>query len=314
MLRRLAARRALRRRRPGYHSAFGGLWTDRLDAAELLAARRAAGQVDDVQAARLEAWMRDGFVVLEGAVPPEACAAVTAEVERAWRELDPRLLVELGGSYHDLAPELRARHFKLLDLYFWSAEVRRAALAPPVLDFLRLVFEREVLLFQSLSFEIGSGDPVHQDTANVVTESPLEFCAAWIALEDVRPGSGELCYYPGSHRLAEATFGPGVRNWNRRRDGKARRQEVLDGLHTRARARGLELQHFLPRRGDVLIWSADLAHGGAPIADPALTRRSLVCHYCPADVRPYYFSYRGRHRRLHPDPSGARHASKHYPR
>jgi ectoine hydroxylase-related dioxygenase (phytanoyl-CoA dioxygenase family) len=248
------------------------------------------------------------------------CAAVTAEVERAWRQLDPRLLVELGGSYHDLAPELRARHFKLLDLYFWSPEVRRAAFAPPLLEFLRLVFAREPLLFQSLSFEIGSGDPVHQDTANVVTESPLEFCAAWIALEDIAPGSGELCYYPGSHRLPEATFGPGVRNWNRRRDGKASRQEVLDGLHTRAAARGLELQRFTPKQGDVLIWSADLAHGGTPITDPALTRRSLVCHYCPLDVRPYYFAYRRRHRTLHADPSGppgctgARYASKHYPR
>ena len=314
MLRRLAAWRALRKRRPGYHSAFGGLWTDRLDAARVLEARQAAGELDAARAERLASWMRDGFVVLPGAVEPALCRAVTAEVERAWSELDPRLSVELGGSYHDLSPELRAKHFKLLDLYFHAEPARRAAFAPAVLEFLRLVFEREVLLFQSLSFELGSGDPVHQDTANVVTESPLEFCAAWVALEDIRSGSGELCYYPGSHRLDEATFGGGVRNWNRRRDGKERRQAVLDGLHERALARGLELARFLPRQGDVLIWSADLAHGGNPITDTALTRRSLVCHYCPADVRPYYFAYRRRHRALHRDSSGALFASKHYPR
>ncbi|MFM7170537.1 MAG: hypothetical protein ACKOYH_06760 [Cyanobium sp.] len=36
---------------------------------------------------------------------------------------------------------------------------------------------------------------------------------------------------------------------------------------------------FLPKRGDVLIWHGALIHGGTPMANPALTRRSLVCHY-----------------------------------
>lgn len=44
---------------------------------------------------------------------------------------------------------------------------------------------------------------------------------------------------------------------------------------------GLEQKTFRPRKGDVLIWSADLVHGGSPVTDPSLTRKSLVGHYCP---------------------------------
>jgi len=65
------------------------------------------------------------------------------------------------------------------------------------------------------------------------------------------------------------------------------------------------LQSWLPelgRSGDVLIWHAQLLHGGRPILDRARTRASLVVHYwracdLPADqVRtdPKTGSYLGR--------------------
>ena len=66
-----------------------------------------------------------------------------------------------------------------------------------------MIFDDSPLLFQSLSFEKGSQQGMHQDTAYIVVDSPLELAASWIALQDVEPGSGELMYYEGSHRLPE---------------------------------------------------------------------------------------------------------------
>jgi hypothetical protein len=308
----ILARFALRRRRSGYFSRFGGLWTDRVDAERLLEAKLAAGAVSRDEAAQLRGWMADGYVVLPGAVSPELADEINGEIERAWAERDPRFLIELGGTYHRLEPALRAERAKLIDLYVFSRAAREAVFAPKIRRFLELVFEREILLFQSLSFERGSGQAVHQDTAYVVTSSPLEFAASWIALEDIRPGSGELCYYRGSHRLEEVLFSRGTRNWNRERDGEAANERYLAGLRERSRASGLELEVFRPKKGDALIWSADLAHGGAEIRDPALTRKSLVSHYCPADVRPYYFSYQRERRAIREHASGLSYSSSHY--
>ncbi len=312
MFRRLLDQIALRRRRPGHFSRFGGLWTDRVDAEAVLARKRAAGEIDGDEETSLRSWKRDGYAVLRGAIAPDLADAIRAEVERIWELRDPRFQIELGGIRHPIDPALRGERYKLLDLYVHSDAARAAAFAPLIRRFLGLVFERDVLLFQSLLFERGSGQDVHQDTAYVVTSSPLEFAASWIALEDIRPGSGELCYYRGSHRLAETLFRSGARNWNRQRDGEEANRRYLEGLRERARRENLELEVFRPHKGDALIWSADLAHGGSGIQDERLTRWSLVSHYCPRDVRPYYFSYKARHRATREHAPGALYSSAHY--
>ena len=301
---------AQRRKRAGFHSRFGGLWTDRLDAPRRLERRLDSGELSDSDARLLRSWIENGFWIAPRAVPVSTVEAVRQDIEQAWRTLDPRLLVEIDGRIHPLQSELRAERTKLVDPYVHSRAAREAALAEPIRRFLRLVFEGEPLLFQSLSFERGSEQPVHQDAAYVVVTPPLAFAAAWIALEDIQPGSGELVYYPGSHRLPEFLFG-GYRNWNRERDGLELQQRYHGELLARAAARGLQRELFRPCQGDVLFWNADLAHGGAPITDPRLTRRSLVCHYCPADARPYYFSYK-RARRQQASHEGCAYASSHH--
>jgi ectoine hydroxylase len=50
----------------------------------------------------------------------------------------------------------------------------------------------------------------------------------------------------------------------------------------------IEPREFLPRKGDVLIWHANLLHGGRAIAAPGATRRSLVAHYFAKDVLCYH--------------------------
>jgi phytanoyl-CoA hydroxylase len=41
---------------------------------------------------------------------------------------------------------------------------------------------------------------------------------------------------------------------------------------------GLQPSIFLPKRGDLLIWHGALIHGGTPMQNPGLTRRSFICH------------------------------------
>ena len=312
LVRRAWASRQQRRPLPGYHSRFGGLWTDRLDAARVLAERRERGLLARDDAARLAFWMEQGFWIEKGAVPPESVERVKGELTALAGDHARAPLVELGGRYEHLREELEREHVKLVDAYALSRHTLAAAFSEPLRRFLRLVFEGDALLFQSLSFERGSEQPVHQDTAYVVVSPPLAFVAAWIALEDVQAGSGELVYYPGSHRLEDHLFGGAQKNWNKERHGLAEQERFHAELLRRCQARGLAPATFLPAKGDVLFWSADLAHGGMPIRDVRLTRRSLVCHYCPTTARPYYFHYLPARRATLEFTPGARYASSHY--
>lgn len=301
---RLQGKLGQRRRRPGFESPFGGLWLDRLDGAERLRAKVARGELQGAEGAALEHFREQGFWIAPAALAREAALALARELDALWNGGPGQALAEVAGSVQPFSQELRARHCKLIDLHAAFPAVREAALDAPLRDFLRLLFEEPPLLFQSLAFERGSEQPAHQDTAYVPVVPPLEFAAAWIALEDVQPGSGELFYYPRSHRIPSFRFRGGCRNWNRERDGLEGQVRYHAWLDEQMQRNGLERRTFLPRLGDVLFWHADLVHGGVPIRDPAISRKSLVCHYCPRQARPYYAFYQ-RDRRVQAHASGA---------
>jgi ectoine hydroxylase-related dioxygenase (phytanoyl-CoA dioxygenase family) len=269
-------------------------------------------QITWEEAQRLRFWMEKGYVILEGAVDPRLCDRINADIREAWQRSDHRVLAQhpdltIFQLDHSVSMEL----VRTLDVYTLQRAARDALLSPAIQGFLRLIFEAPPLLFQSLSFHTGSEQGIHQDTAYVVTTDPMRLAASWIALEDVAEGCGELQYYEGSHRLPEFHFSGDHKHWNPETDGKEQHDRWSTLLHENARERGMPLRRFRPRKGDVLIWSADLAHGGSPIEDRSLTRRSLVGHYTPVSADPHYFSYRPERRTRLPW-NGAEYASSHY--
>ena len=279
---------------PRYRTTFGGTWTDLSNARDVLRGKLQLGLVTDDDAKRLEQWIDDGFVIIEGAVPRDVIDRIHQDIETAWEGNNRALHVEYweDGVMHitPATPELKTKQGKLLDLHASSEAARRAVFAPPIARFLKLLFERPILAFQSLYFERGTQQPMHQDAAYVVVSSRLEMAASWIALEDVKRNTGELEYYVGSHRLKPFLFDgihkslpPGMPVNSEQHD------RFLQQIHEQAAAMGLKREKFTPKKGDALIWHADLAHGGSQEMDPKSSRKSLVTHYCPLELEPAYF-------------------------
>jgi ectoine hydroxylase-related dioxygenase (phytanoyl-CoA dioxygenase family) len=275
-----------------YFSRHGGLWTDRSDADAEIGRRLRAGLITPAEAEMLRRWIATGYVIIPRAVDPKVCDAVRRDMVAAWTEGDERLRIcTPSREYVPLTKGSPTERIRLVDIYVYFESALRALFSEKISRFLRIVFEDDPLLFQSLSFERGSEQAMHQDTAYVVVNSPMELAASWIALEDIREGSGELMYYEGSHRLPEYDFGGQYKHWNPVRDGIQQHEEWNRLLNQNAKAMGLPTRTFLPKKGDALIWSADLAHGGSAVTDRSLTRRSLVGHYCPNRAEPHYFSF-----------------------
>ena len=278
---------------PVFRSPFGGLWTDLNNAEAVVSGKVETGMLSPAEASLVEAWMRNGFVILPGAVDAAAIDAAMDDLERAYDGALRRKMSywdDTGHHYEAARREnMRKPDAKLLDLHDVSEAAQAIQFASPLGRFLEILFERPALAFQSLGFYYGSRQPVHQDTAFVRVSSPMEFVASWIALEDIVPGSGELEYYPGSHALPLHLF-KGQSPWVQPGDKEV--EAFSDLLHSKAKQAGLSIQRFLPRKGDVLIWSAALMHGGSPVDNPGQTRKSLVTHYCPADQQPMY-AYKG---------------------
>jgi phytanoyl-CoA hydroxylase len=294
-------------------SRFGGLWTDRLDALDVLIARRSS--LAPRLVALLESWITNGFVLLPGAVDPSVCDSLAANLEQSWQHGHPGQLVvdSTTGQHRPLVAGDVKRLTRAVDTHVHFDAARQLLQSQVVNTFLTEVFGADPLFFQTLVFEVGSEQGLHQDTAFVVVDRPLEMVGVWFALEDVTLGSGELQYVPGSHRLSDHCFGPDRRYFDPGVDGHDAHDAYYPLMAQRCAEAGLTTQRFLPQKGDVLIWSADLVHGGAPITNPTSTRRSLVAHACPQTANPHFFSYLPGNRVTLPVPgTSSRYASQYH--
>jgi ectoine hydroxylase-related dioxygenase (phytanoyl-CoA dioxygenase family) len=100
-----------------------------------------------------------------------------------------------------------------------------------------------------------------------------------VCLEDVHPDAGPLTYYPGSHEIPPYRFSNG-----RIAAVPQEMDAATEYALTQVAERSLTAEEFHGHKGDVFIWHEQLYHGGRPIKDPSLTRKSLVTHYWREDL------------------------------
>jgi phytanoyl-CoA hydroxylase len=275
---------------PRFVSKPGALWIDRPDWLDTLAQKTWSGAFSEELAGRIFRFVRDGYVVIEQAVPSTLVDSLDHQIAEFWTAPPAGLLIETphpDGRLKLMPPVLEFREgSKLLDAYAFSAAARQAIANPPVMEFLRAIFEARPKAFQGLSFWYGSQQDIHKDTAYVKIDSgAMRFAASWLALEDVEAGTGELEYYVGSHRAPSFMFA-GESKWMEHRPDE--HPAFLRSLHDDASRFGHPRSSFLAKKGDVLIWHADLAHGGARITKPGRTRRSFVTHFTSELDQPFY--------------------------
>ncbi|RZK23024.1 MAG: phytanoyl-CoA dioxygenase [Hymenobacter sp.] len=168
-----------------------------------------------------------------------------------------------------------------------SAKVMSVACHPKILAALNMLYRKAPIPFQTLNFPVGTQQESHSDALHFHSRPQRFMCGVWTALEDVTIDCGPLHYYPGSHKLAVYTLEdmgllaaahPGAPNVERRpSDVVYRDYEVfVRGL---IEAYGLQKKVLMLKRGQALIWSANLLHGGEPITNPEKSRHSQVTHY-----------------------------------
>lgn len=276
---------------------FGGLWIDLPNASDIIAGRLETGQITIQDAELLNSFVRDGYVVLRNAIPPALLSEARSALDDAYAGAHPRLRFEchqLDRNHLHWRPEINPFPAKALDLHMFSAAIRDLIFAPAIMRFLGQIFEARPLASQTLGFLRGSAQPAHQDSAYVVYSIARQFAASWIALEDVSAEAGELFYYPGSHKFTDYLYAgqhksvsEAMRNGMTLPEAQEAVRQHEASLPERANALGLAKQTFLAKAGDVLIWHADLAHGGQPVSK-TVTRKSVVTHYCPRFLAPAF--------------------------
>lgn len=236
---------------------------------KLLGFIRGKQEVDAIsEAAAMSAQLESrGYAHLQGVLAEEVCDAICASFDA---------YVEANREEADSFLLATARHSRLTNLHLVSDAARSAIANPRVMAVLDAFFGERAFVATSLFFEQSSEQAVHRDTPFFHTRPNNLFAGIWFALEDVHPDAGPLQYFPGGHRLViepikvEATeeLGSAFAEYTKRIAA------TLD-------ANGMEKEIAIIRKGDCFIWHPELPHGGTPILQPGMTRKSMVFHCAP---------------------------------
>jgi ectoine hydroxylase-related dioxygenase (phytanoyl-CoA dioxygenase family) len=216
------------------------------------------------QVGMAQIYNKDGYIVLKNVFTEEEINQVIKEMHEKGFNPDYTLIKTRDAN-------------RCQDLWENSDPVKNLAIKPEILSTLEMLYDREVVPFQTLNFLCGTQQMAHSDTIHF-SSMPAKFMAGvWIALEDVTHENGPLFYYPGSHQMPEYNF-------------NHFREDLVDNSYANYHDYELfmealmlnspyEKKEFLAKKGDVLIWSANIVHGGSPVIDPNSTRLSQVTHY-----------------------------------
>jgi hypothetical protein len=200
------------------------------------------------------------------------------EIEQRIGRIKRNLAPTFGIDFEDPSAIKNVSDLRIQDAWKTDEDVRQIAANEQILNLLSKLYGRRAFPFQTLNFPVGTQQALHSDSIHFSSIPERFMCGVWLAFEDVAPEAGPLVYLPGSHKwpiLSNAMIGrSGLRN----RGGPA--QDPFDTVwQALVEVSGLQREQFLPKKGQALIWAANLLHGGAPQIDPTLTRWSQVTHY-----------------------------------
>ncbi len=232
-----------------------------------------------------EFWNENGFLVLRNFFDEKEINNLNSFIEEIWEirkgdkfEISIDIFIgtekERRVKFKDAEIESKSFPYKLNDLFLNYDEIRQFILNETLVEYLFQLLDGEVMVCNSLNFEKGSGQGMHFDTLFMPPIVENKMLATWIALEDGDADSGPLAYYPKSHKIKPYLFSNGRLNFI-----KEEMPNFTEYIEKNIQDLGLKKEIFIPKKGDVFIWHAQLLHGGEKINNPNLTRKSLVSHY-----------------------------------
>lgn len=209
------------------------------------------------------AFDENGFLIIRNFLSEEEVDAVNNEIEQ----------LQKNGTikYNSVN--------KLMFAFHHSQLLRDIADDASLKDFLGPLVTGEVVLFSSINFIMGSQQPTHSDSIHMTTYPLGGLLGVWIALDDITEDNGPLHYYPGSHKLPYYLNSDYDNEGTKWLLGDKTYKAYEEMIARKIAEKGIKKQIFTAKKGDMIVWHANLFHGGEPHTDKSKTRKSMVFHY-----------------------------------
>ncbi|TXH67780.1 MAG: phytanoyl-CoA dioxygenase [Thiothrix sp.] len=220
---------------------------------------------------QINKFNEDGYLIFDTQIPELILDSISERLQPYWGHDGKKFE---GVPYADFN--------RIQDGWRVDKDIKTIATFPAILAVLKDLYGRQPKPFQTLNFYKGTEQKIHSDSIHFNSEPFGLMCGVWVAFEDISMEQGPLLYYPGSQKLPEMNFEqmglePDYKNY-------PQYEAYLEQLIV---DQALQPSYGVMKKGQAVIWAANLLHGGSKQTNKALTRQSQVTHYYFKGANPW---------------------------
>ncbi len=168
---------------------------------------------------------------------------------------------------------------RAVDTWRINSNVRKLATLPKIDKIITTLYQRNPIPFKSINFKIGSEKVPHSDAIHFNSFPEGFMCGVWIALEDIHESNGAITLFPGSHKLPYTSMLDVNKIASKATTTYEFYEDYEKYIETLIHKLKLPSKIITLKKGQALIWAANMLHSGSKIIDKNLTRYSQVTHY-----------------------------------
>lgn len=253
-------------------------WFEGPFAKEILSNKLLKEEITSKEFLDIYQFITQGYITIDLNLSDEFFKEYTRQINS---KIETNLVTQNSGYHYSDSP-------RVFEAWKDCSTVLDLCKHPSILNFLKLVYGRNPMPFQTINFIKGSNQPLHSDTIHFHTIPNKWMTGVWVAMEDMDENNGTLQYVPGSHQwdiydftdlnLTVPEFGKEFDNYH----------EYEEFLKQLVKVKRAKTEKLICKKGTAIVWAANLLHGDIPIKDEKRTRHSQAIHYYYEDCKYYY--------------------------
>ncbi|MFL2790428.1 MAG: phytanoyl-CoA dioxygenase family protein [Paracoccaceae bacterium] len=229
---------------------------------------RDSKEIFDLQTSFIE----NGYAIVDLELSSDFCQEIINDMNRINGSINKKLNPDIY-HYNEFP--------RLIEAWRQSPSIRQLALNQTIYNLLKKLYKSNPIPFSTINFTKGTEQPMHSDYFHFGSMPELMLAGVWVALEDVNPKSGPLSIAARSHKspvmlpedLGEIALPKSMA------DLKRIYSTYESYVEAYIAENNLSIETPVLRRGQAIIWAANLFHGAGTIENKKLTRYSQVTHY-----------------------------------
>jgi len=178
---------------------------------------------------------------------------------------------------------------RIVEAWKFSKNIAKLALNRKIINLLDILYDRKALAFSTLNFIRGTEQPLHSDYMHFSSIPERYLAGAWVALEKTNKLNGPLAVVPGSHKFPIVDFN----TLNCKKPDSIQSLEKCyriyeEYVRNMVKITNSKVKPIYLKKGQAIIWAANLLHGGTKHIKKNMTRKSQVIHYHFKGCLKYY--------------------------